>query len=132
MFVLFFLGLPCAAYGSSQARGQIGAAGASLRHSHSNTGSEPHLVLRLQLMAMPDPLTHCTRPAMEPTSSWILVRFITAEPQQELLLHSFLLSYYSLSILTLFFFFVCLFVLFFLVFLSSTQSELLGVAEIGC
>ena len=31
------------AYRSSQARGQIGAAAASLHHSHSNTGSEPHL-----------------------------------------------------------------------------------------
>ena len=31
------------AYGSSQARGQIGATAASLCHSHSNTGSELHL-----------------------------------------------------------------------------------------
>ena len=37
------------AYGSSQARGQIRAVAAGLRHSHSNTGSEP------QLMATPDP-----------------------------------------------------------------------------
>ena len=41
------------AYGSSQARGRLGAAAAGLRHSHRNAGSEPHL--RLQLMAMPDP-----------------------------------------------------------------------------
>ena len=33
------------AYGRSQVRGQIEAAAASLRHSHSNTGSEPHLRL---------------------------------------------------------------------------------------
>ena len=33
------------AYGSFQARGQIGATAASLYHSHSNTGSEPHLRL---------------------------------------------------------------------------------------
>ena len=32
-----------AAYGGSQARGPIGAIAASLRQSHSNTGSEPHL-----------------------------------------------------------------------------------------
>ena len=32
-----------AAYGSSQARGQIGALAAGLRHSHSNTRSELHL-----------------------------------------------------------------------------------------
>ena len=39
---LLFRATP-AAYGSSQARGQIGAVAASLRHSHRNTGSEPHL-----------------------------------------------------------------------------------------
>ena len=43
------------AYGSSQARGQIGAAAAGLDHSHSNTGSKPHLGLTLQLVAMQDP-----------------------------------------------------------------------------
>lgn len=32
-----------AAYGRSQVRGQIGATGAGLDHSHSNLGSEPHL-----------------------------------------------------------------------------------------
>ena len=31
------------AYGSSQVRGQIGAAAAGLHHSHSNAESEPHL-----------------------------------------------------------------------------------------
>ena len=43
------------AYGSSQARGQIGAIAAYLRHSHSNAG--PKLCLRPtpQLMATPDP-----------------------------------------------------------------------------
>ena len=32
-----------AAYGGSQARGLIGAVATSLRGSHSNAGSEPHL-----------------------------------------------------------------------------------------
>ena len=32
-----------AAYGGSQARGQIGAVATGLRQSHSNEGSEPHL-----------------------------------------------------------------------------------------
>ena len=32
-----------AAYGGSQARGQIRAVAASLHQSHSNSGSEPHL-----------------------------------------------------------------------------------------
>ena len=43
------------AYEGSQARGQIGATAAGLGHSHSNTGSEPHLRPTPQLMAMPDP-----------------------------------------------------------------------------
>ena len=38
----FFTAAP-GAYGSSQARGRIGAAPASLHHSHSNTRSKPHL-----------------------------------------------------------------------------------------
>ena len=32
-----------ATHGRSQARGQMGASAASLHHSHSNAGSEPHL-----------------------------------------------------------------------------------------
>ena len=42
-------------FGSSQARGRIGAAGANLRHSRSNARSEPCLWLAAQLMATPDP-----------------------------------------------------------------------------
>ena len=53
---------------SSQARSWIGAAPASLHYSHSNAGS----------------LTHWGRPGMEPASSWILVRLLSAAPQQEL------------------------------------------------
>ena len=43
------------ACGSSQARGQIGAVAASLRHSHSNARSELHLQPTPQLMTTPDP-----------------------------------------------------------------------------
>ena len=43
-----------AAYGDSQA-GIIGAVAASLRQSHSNTGSEPCLQPTPQLTATPDP-----------------------------------------------------------------------------
>ena len=49
IFIFYFLWLFAiswaapAAYGGSQARGQIGAAAAGLHQSHSNTGSEPHL-----------------------------------------------------------------------------------------
>ena len=70
------------AYGSSQARGWIGAAAASLQPqqrqiqttsvtwttAHSNTGS----------------LNHWARPGIEPVSSWIIDRFPSAEPLQEL------------------------------------------------
>ena len=41
-FLPFFRDVPMA-HGISQARGQIGAAAANLDHSHSNTGSKPHL-----------------------------------------------------------------------------------------
>ena len=53
-FGLLFRALP-EAYGSSQARGWVGAAAAGLSHSHSNTRSESHLQPTLQLTAMPDP-----------------------------------------------------------------------------
>ena len=43
------------AYGSSQARGQIGAAAARLCLSHSNASSEPPLQPTPQPMAKPDP-----------------------------------------------------------------------------
>ena len=44
LFIVFiiFRAAP-AEYGDSQARGQIGDITASLHHSHSNAGSEPHL-----------------------------------------------------------------------------------------
>ena len=45
LFVCFsvFFRAVCAAYGSSQARGRIGATATGLHHSHSNVGSEPCL-----------------------------------------------------------------------------------------
>ena len=54
IFFFLFTAAP-AAYVSSWARGQIGAAATGLSHSHSNTRSELHLGLTLQLVAMPDP-----------------------------------------------------------------------------
>ena len=51
----FFFRATLSAYASSQARGQIEAAAASLCHSHSNTGSELGLQPTLQLTAMLDP-----------------------------------------------------------------------------
>ena len=54
VYLLLFRYAPTA-YGSSQARGQIGAAATSLHHSHSNSGSEPCLRPIPQLKATPDP-----------------------------------------------------------------------------
>ena len=56
LFFFFFLfrATPVA-YGGSQARGPIEAVAASLRHSHSNARSEPHLLPTPQLVAAPDP-----------------------------------------------------------------------------
>ena len=68
---ILFLGLFRAepmAYGGPQARGPIGAAAAGLRHSHSNARS----------------LTRLVRPGIEPITSWFLVGFVSAVPQQEL------------------------------------------------
>ena len=69
------------AYGSSQARGQIRAAAACLQHSHSNTGSKPHLDPhhssgQHQILNPPSK----ARDQLNPMSSWILVRFVTAKP----------------------------------------------------
>ena len=50
----FFRAAP-AARGSSQARGQIGAASSGLYHSCNNVGSEPQLRSAPQLAAVPDP-----------------------------------------------------------------------------
>ena len=52
---LFVFRVVPAAYGGSQARGQISAAAAGLHHRHSHAGSEPRLSPARQLMAMPDP-----------------------------------------------------------------------------
>ena len=68
-------------YWSSQARGWIWAAAARLHHSHSNTGSEPHL----WQCQIPNPLSHWARLGIKPASSWVLVGFVTAEAQWELL-----------------------------------------------
>ena len=50
--IFFFFRATTVAYGSSQARGQIGAVASGLRQSLSKARSEPHLP---QLAATPDP-----------------------------------------------------------------------------
>ena len=54
LFSFFFRDVP-EAYGGSQAMEPTGAAAAGLHHSHSHTGSEPHLRSTPQLTATPDP-----------------------------------------------------------------------------
>ena len=56
-FFFLFRAAP-AAYGGSQARGQIGAVAASLHHSHSNKGWKPRLQHTRKLMAKPHLLTY--------------------------------------------------------------------------
>ena len=80
VFCLCFFRAAPAAYGGSQARGPIGALAAQPQQrqiwaasttyttAHTNSGSP----------------THWARARIEPTSSWILVGFISAVPQQEL------------------------------------------------
>ena len=66
-FLPSFLPAPVA-YGISQARDWIRTVAAGLHCSHSHVES----------------LIHRARPGIQPTSSWILVGFVTAEPQCEL------------------------------------------------
>ena len=53
--IFFFFRATSSAYGSFQARSQIGATAASLYHSQSNTRSELHLQPTPQLTADPQP-----------------------------------------------------------------------------
>ena len=68
LFIYLFRATP-AAYGGSQARGRIRSTATGLHHSHGSAGS----------------LTHWARPGIKPTTSWMLVRFVSAEPWWELL-----------------------------------------------
>ena len=70
LLIFLFSAIP-AAYGSSQARGQIGATITSLCYSHSSVGSAH---------SSAGSLTHWVRPGIKPMSSWILVGFFTAKP----------------------------------------------------
>ena len=54
LFTFLFMAGP-EAYGSSRARGRIGAAAAGLHHSHRNPVSKLHLRPVLQLVAILDP-----------------------------------------------------------------------------
>ena len=81
-FFLMLFGVAPRAYGSSQARGQMGTVAASLQHSHSNARSLTHWATSVTYTATPDPhsnarsLTHWARLGMEPATSWFLVGFV--------------------------------------------------------
>ena len=72
-----------AAYGSSQARGQIEATGAGLHHSYNNSRSKPKSVTYTTAHGNAGSPIQWARPGIKPTSWWILVRFPSAEPQWE-------------------------------------------------
>ena len=88
LFVCFFRATPIA-YGSSQARGGIGAvaattamatqdpSGISLHHSHSNSGSKP------RLRPTPHWILNPLSKARNRTCFLMDVRFVSAEPQWE-------------------------------------------------
>ena len=82
---VFLLRAAPSAYGGSQARCIIQVTAASLHHSHSNAGSEPHLQPTYTTShSDAGSLTQQVRPGIEPTTSWFLVRFISAVPSWEL------------------------------------------------
>ena len=91
LFIYFFFRAAPVAYQSSQARGQIRAAAANLPRSHGNTGSEPHLATHGNARS----LSHRVRPGIETMSSWILVGFITTEPQVDSHLCSYMTIFFS-------------------------------------
>ena len=83
LFIFCLLGAAATAYrGSQAAKGGIRDVATGLHHSHSNTGSEPHLWPTRQLTATPDPQLR-VRPGIEAVFSWMLVRFVSTEPWQE-------------------------------------------------
>ena len=82
-FLCFFRAAPMA-HENCQRRGRLGAAAANLCHSQAMWGpswSATHTTIHGNAGS----LTHWLRPGIKPRSSWILVGFITTEPQRELL-----------------------------------------------
>ena len=76
-----------------QARGRIRTAATNLCHSHRSSGSKLCLQLTPTAHGSAGSLIHWSRTEIEPESSWILVRFSTADSQRELLIYIFKWSY---------------------------------------
>ena len=81
----------CVEYRVSESRDWIGAVAAGLHHSYSNARSKPQLQPTPRGNGNTESLTDWPRPRIDPASSWILVRFISTEPQWKLLYKSFLM-----------------------------------------
>ena len=79
---LFFRAAP-AAFGSSQARGQIGTAAAGLRPQPHQYGIWAMSLTYIEAHSNARLLTRWEGSRIEPVSSRILVRFITTQPQWE-------------------------------------------------
>ena len=71
-------------YGSFQVRGRTWAVAASLVHSHSNWGIWAVSATYTTAHSNPGSPTHWARPGIEPASSWILVRIVSAASWREL------------------------------------------------
>ena len=89
MYFCLFRAAPTA-YGSSQARGWIRAVDADVYPQPQQHWVWAASVTYTTACGNAGSLTHWERPGTEPISSWILVGFITTEPQQELLMEDFL------------------------------------------
>ena len=76
-FFFFFFRATPAAHGNSQPRGQIRATADSLYHSHSNCRIPAESVTYNTVRSRAGSLTYWARPGIEPTSSWILIEFLT-------------------------------------------------------
>ena len=92
-FFCLFMAAPMA-YGISQATGRIGAIVPRLKGSNRSCSRRPTpqpqpcqiraaSVTHSTAHSNAGSLTHCMRPGIEPKASWILVGFLTAEPQWE-------------------------------------------------
>ena len=83
LFIYFFLFRAAfMAYGGSQARGQIGA-GRPIPQPQQH-GIQATSVIYTMAHGNAGSLTHWARPGFKPASSWILIRFVSTEPRQEL------------------------------------------------
>ena len=80
-FLLFRAKL--AAYGGSQARGPIGAVATGLCYSHSHSNARSELCY-LHHSSGQCRILNPLKSGIKPACLWILVRFVSAEPWQEL------------------------------------------------